>query len=114
MALRSRHSYSYIRKTIALATGALILGFAGSVSANRVTLVATINNQAILLPASWSIFKLGDKAQPEPVVTLPRHSGTVQLPAGQYRALVKHEQKTKETHFRVESGVDKTVTIALD
>jgi hypothetical protein len=89
---------------------------AGSASANRVTLVATANNQSILLPVSWSVFKLDDKSSPpKPVAELEqRHSGTVQLPAGHYRATVTQAQTVKEAVFKVEANVDKTVTIAFD
>ena len=115
MALCSYQSYRSIRKTIAITAGAIVLLVANSpVSANRVTLVATVNNQIVLLPANWSIFKLSDKELQNPIATLPRHTGTVHLPAGQYRATVKQNHITKETEFRVESKTDKTVTIALD
>lgn len=89
---------------------------AGSASANRVTLVATVNNQSILLPVSWSVFKLDDKgSSPKPVAELEqRHSGTVHLPAGRYRATVTQEHVVKEAVFKVEANVDKTITIALD
>lgn len=114
MALRSHHSYRLIRKSLNITIGALVLVMAGTASANRVTLVATVNNQAVLLPASWVIFKLHDTEHAEPIVTLPRHSGTVHLAAGHYRATVTQENTTKQTEFRVESNVDKTVTVALD
>ncbi|SDZ85916.1 hypothetical protein SAMN05660964_00429 [Thiothrix caldifontis] len=100
-------------KALAIATGLCALALASPASANRITLVATMNNQSVLSPAHWFIFNIGDQQQ-EPVAELPRHSGTVYLPAGKYRAEVKQNQRIKHTEFRVESNVDKTVTIALD
>jgi hypothetical protein len=114
MALCSYQSYHCIRKTTAIVMGMIVLLMASTASANRVTLVATVNNQIILSPASWSIFKLSDKELQEPIATLPRLTGTVHLPAGQYRATVKQKHITKQTEFRVESNTDRTVTIALD
>lgn len=80
--------------------------------ANRVTLIATLNNQSALSPAFWSIFK--ENEQHKPFVTLPRHSGTIHLPPGKYQATVKSNKSVKKTVFRVESGVSTTVTVALD
>jgi hypothetical protein len=87
---------------------------AGTASANRITLVATVNNQAVLLPAHWAIFKLDDTEQSIPVAELPRHSGTVQLPAGQYIAKVKQDDIIRHAEFRVESNTDKTINVPLD
>ena len=114
MALRSHHSSTSTSRIISLAIGSMILLMAGTAAANRITLVATVNNQSVLLPAHWAIFKLEDKEQRDPVAVLPRHSGTVQLSAGQYIAKVTRENTTRHTEFRVESNTDKTVRVALD
>jgi len=116
MSSRSRIAYPSITTLSAITVGAILMVIAGSASANRVTLVATANNQSILLPVSWSVFKLDDNKSPStPVAELAqRHSGTVYLPPGRYRATVTQEKIIKEAIFKVEANVDKTVTIALD
>lgn len=114
MALHAHHTNAFIRQIVAVSVAAFFLLAVTPASANRVTLVATVNNQVILSPASWSIFKLSDKDQQDPVATLPRHTGTIHLPAGQYRATLKQNHIVKQTEFRVEANTDKTVTIALD
>lgn len=108
--------YSNIPPLSATVVGVIFMMMAGSASANRVTLVATTNNQSILMPVSWAIFKLNDTSSPpKPVAELARrHSGVVVLPAGQYRATVTQETIVKETTFKVESNVDSIVRIALD
>ncbi len=78
----------------------------------RVTLIATINNRSALLPGRWLIYKASDMRQP--YSTMPGHSGTLVLPAGKYRARVEVNNKSKETTFRVETDVDKMVTVAVD
>lgn len=98
--------------SLMLAFGLLTATPAVEAGQSRVTLVATINNRSALLPGKWLIFKATDMHHP--ISTLPRHSGTVLLPAGKYRARVEVNNKIKETAFRVETDVDKMVTIAVD
>ncbi|OQX15300.1 MAG: hypothetical protein BWK73_07160 [Thiothrix lacustris] len=116
MLSRPRIASPSITTLSAITIGAIFMVMAGSASANRVILVATANNQSILLPVSWSVFKLDDKrSPPKPVAELQhRHSGTVYLPAGDYRATVTQAQVVKETVFKVEANVDRTVNIAFD
>lgn len=113
---RSHLASPSITTISAITIGTILMVMANSASANRVTLVATVNNQSILSPVSWSVFKLDDKSSPpKPVAELEqRHSGTVHLPVGHYRATVTQEQIVKEAIFKVEANVDKTITIALD
>lgn len=97
---------------------ATLLGFAlamwctSALAACKVTFVATIANRPALLPAMWSISRLDNPLQP--TVILDRHSGTLNLPAGQYRAVVNANQQSKETQFRVESEQDIVIRVALD
>ena len=81
-------------------------------SNSTIALVATINNQAVLAAAHWSIFKIDDPSTP--LVTLPRHTGTISLPAGTYKAKVEMQNKTREQNFRVEAGVMSRVGISMD
>lgn len=113
---RSRPAPLGITAISAVTIGTILMVMAGSASANRVTLVATINNQSILEPVSWAVFKLdGTNTSSKPVAELERrHSGTVYLDAGRYRATVTQEHIRKEAIFKVEANVDKTITIALD
>ncbi len=106
MERRSPHAVLRMKQAAVLAIGVSILTVSGSASANRVTLIATINNQSVLSPASWAIFAVGDKAKKQAVATLPRHSGTVELPAGQYFATVKLDQEGQGNQIprRVQSG----------
>ncbi|UOG92517.1 MAG: hypothetical protein L3K52_01980 [Candidatus Thiothrix sulfatifontis] len=113
---RTRIAYPSVTTIGALTLGAILMVMAGPASANRVTLIATANNQSILSPVSWSVFRLNDnRSPPKPVAELQhRHSGTVHLPAGDYRATVTQAQIIKETVFKVEANVDRTVNIAFD
>ncbi len=79
---------------------------------STIALVATINNQAVLAAAHWSIFKIDDPSTP--LVTLPRHTGTISLPAGTYKAKVEMQNKVREQSFRVEAGVMNRVVIPMD
>lgn len=114
MKLGSAFFYPHLKQTILLTTGIIILTVSGTASANRITLVVTSNQQSILSPATWAVFTVKDKERKAPIATLPRHSGTVILPAGQYLARVQIDQQSRETAFWVESNVDRIVNISLD
>ena len=91
----------------------LWLGTASASHASgKVTLVATLGNQPALWPAFWNIFEVGDTTTP--IKSLPRHSGTLELPAGKYMAILNFDQKTKEKLFRVETDRDVTVIVSMD
>ena len=83
-----------------------------SVAASTVTLVATIANQPALSPATWNIFR-ADRSN-EWITTLTRHSGTINLPAGQYKAIVELNDLRREARFRVESEQSILVKVAMD
>lgn len=114
MKLCSAFCYPYIKQSLLLISAIALFAASGAASATKVTLVATIGEQSVLSPASWAVFAIKDKERKTPVATLPRHSGTVDLPAGQYYATVQMQQKSGEAEFRVESGVDRVVSIPLD
>lgn len=78
----------------------------------KVTLVATLDNQPALLPAQWNIFRIDNPYQP--LRTLSRHSGTIDLPAGQYTVTVELNQHRKKAAFRVESEQSILVKVAMD
>lgn len=111
-ALRSSRAIASSGLTFILAFGLSVASISAHASQSRITLVATINNQSALLPGKWLIYKLSDLRHP--VATLTRHSGTVYLPAGQYRARVELNEKVKEANFRVETEADSLVTVAMD
>lgn len=91
----------------------LWLGLLGNVYASgKVTLIATVDNQPALRPALWSIYDLGSGKRF--IKSLPRHSGTLDLPAGRYLATLTFDQKTKEKMFRVETDRDTTVILPMD
>lgn len=114
MSLCSAIYYPSLKQGVALAVGAALLIASSIASANRITLVVTMNKQSALAPASWAIFTAKDKERKTPVATLPRHSGIIDLPAGHYCAKVQMDKKSGEAEFRVESNVDRVVNIALD
>jgi hypothetical protein len=102
------------RQAVIRATSVALLLVSSTVAANQVTLVTVSKGQMALLPASWTIFKAKDKERKTPIASLPRHTGTIDLPAGFYCAQVKAKKQTKETVFRVQSNVNEVVTISLD
>lgn len=113
--METARSFRMIHATGLALTLAFGLGLASPLahaSQSRVTFVATINNRSALLPGKWLIYKISDLRNP--VNTLPGHSGTINLPPGKYRARVELNHKIKETDFKVETEVDKLVTIAMD
>lgn len=110
--LRSSRVFTSSWMAFVLALGLSVASISAQANQSRVTLVATIENRSALVPGKWLIYKLSDLRNP--VTTLTRHSGTVFLPAGQYRARVELNHKVKETNFRVESDTDKIVTVAMD
>jgi len=110
-----RYSRIFLSSGLAFlcAVGAADINAATNTSAiSRVRLVATLNGQPALQEANWTIFSVND--QRHPAATLPRHSGTVFLSAGQYRATVRLDGITKQTSFRVESETENIVKVAMD
>ncbi len=83
-----------------------------SYASGKVTLIATVDNQPALRPALWTIYDLNSGKRL--IKSLPRHSGTVDLPAGKYLATLTFDQKIKEKTFRVEADRDTTVIVAMD
>lgn len=95
---------------LATSVGSLQTAYANAI--NRVKLVATLNGQPALQGVNWIIFNINDPRNPAAV--LPRHSGTVFLPAGQYRATIQLDHKIKETLFRVETEADTVIHVPMD
>ncbi|EIJ34592.1 hypothetical protein [Thiothrix nivea] len=114
MKLYSAFFYPRAKQYLLLTGSIALLAASTSTAATTVTLVATIKEQPVLAPASWTVFSIKDKEQKSPIATLPRHSGTVNLPNGFYCAKVQMQHKSGEAEFWVESGVDKVVSIPLD
>lgn len=96
---------------LAVATSSLC-GIAYANLTSNVRLVATLNGQPALHKVSWTIFNVNDRRYPAAV--LPRHTGTVQLSPGSYHAIVSLDNKTKQTHFRVETDTDSVIHVAMD
>lgn len=79
---------------------------------NKVKLVATLNGQPALREAEWKIYNIHDPRHI--VATLPRHSGTVFLPAGDFITTVKVGNYMLQTRkFRVEADADNLVKVAV-
>ncbi|MDX9989841.1 MULTISPECIES: hypothetical protein [Thiothrix] len=79
---------------------------------SKVRLVATLNGQPALQEANWTIFSVNDRQHPAAV--LPRHTGTVLLSPGFYRATISLDNKTKQTDFHVETDADNVIRVAMD
>lgn len=86
------------------------IGNSGQLS--KVKLMATLNGQPALQEAAWEIYSLNDPLNA--VATLPRHSGTVFLASGEYRAMVKLNRKTREQRFRVETDAENLIKVPMD
>lgn len=112
MMLRPVFFRSLTQRAVVATAGVAIMLAAGSAMANQITLITLSKGQLALLPASWTIFNAKDRSKS--VASLPRHTGTISLPAGHYHAKLEAEGQTKETEFRVESNVDKVVTLSID
>lgn len=110
MKLSCPRSFAYL-SFVAL----LLLGTAGICQAkSKVTLLATIDNQPAFRPALWKVFDINDRTRTVALETLPRYSGTVQLPAGKYLATLEFNKIIKETTFRVEPEQDMLVQLPMD
>lgn len=79
---------------------------------SKVTLVATLDNQLAFRSVLWNIFDIRNKK--DPLRTLSRHSGTVELPAGQYLVTLEFNKKTKEATFRLEPEQNLIVNLSMD
>lgn len=93
----------------------LVLGITLPIQAstlNQVKLVATIGGQPALQEARWVIYNINNPYTP--AATLPQHTGTVLLPAGNYRATVSLDSKSRETLFRVENETSNEIRVAMD
>lgn len=79
---------------------------------SKVTLVATLDNQPAFRSVLWNIFDIRNRK--DPLKTLPRHSGTIELPAGQYVVTLEFNKQTKETIFRLEPEQNLILNVAMD
>jgi hypothetical protein len=111
--MQARYSRILVSSGLALLCITSLCASAAVNGISQVKLSATLHGQPLMQEASWTIFNLND--QEKPAALLPRHSGTVLLSAGQYRAFVKlNDGITKGHFFRVESGAENTVSVPMD
>ncbi|MFN3786216.1 MAG: hypothetical protein ACK4RS_05190 [Thiothrix sp.] len=101
-------------KRVAVATAVLSLLAINPVAAGQVTLASTNNGQLAFTRASWSIFKRSDKERQHPVAVLPRHTGVLNLPEGEYVARLTASEKVRETDFEVNSDGNKLISLPVD
>lgn len=102
------------KRTALLVVITLGLLAANPVAANQVTLAFVNDGQLAFAKASWSIFKRGDQERQNPVAVLPRHTGVVNLPEGEYFARLTVGGQTHETSFKVDSNGSKLVSLPVD
>lgn len=111
--MKFRYSRLFISLSLFLLSTAYASAAIGNSSQlNKVKLMATLNGQPALQEAEWKIYGINDPRHPAAI--LPRHSGTVFLPPGEYRAIVKLKWKMRERQFRVETDADNLIKIAMD
>jgi hypothetical protein len=79
---------------------------------SKVRLAATLHGQPAMKEAEWRIDSLDDPQQP--AVILPRHSGTVFLAPGRYRATITVDQRIHVSTFRVETDADNLIRVPVD
>ncbi|QTR51415.1 hypothetical protein [Candidatus Thiothrix anitrata] len=98
--------------TFLLITSGSVYNVAHANLTSKVRLVATLNGQPALQEAYWTIFSINDRQHPAAI--LPRHTGTVQLPPGSYRAQISLNNRVKEAAFHVETNADNVIRVAMD
>lgn len=103
-----------IKQASLLALAILGLLTVNPVAANQVTLAFVSNGRLAFAKASWVIFKRGDQERQNPVAVLPRHTGVVNLPEGEYVARLTVGGQTHETSFKVDSNGSRLVSLPAD
>lgn len=111
-----------LRNTIMSVTAlAILLGAAVNVNAAirserpaNVTLVATLNEGPAMRPVLWTVYRLDNNNRPTPVTSFRRHSASIVLEPGRYRAEANLNNVNRSRIFDVSSRTSSSVVVAMD
>ncbi|HRJ53525.1 MAG TPA: hypothetical protein PLE99_12225 [Candidatus Thiothrix moscowensis] len=79
----------------------------------NVTLVATINNGPAMRPVRWTLYRLENNS-PVWVDSFRRHSATIPLKPGRYRAEANLNNVNRSRVFDVSTRSNSSVVVAMD
>lgn len=84
-----------------------------SIPLSKVNLMAVRNHQLLLKPMDWEVFRL-DRDQRYSVGKYRLHSNSIQVPPGQYEAVVKHANKVSKRRFWVQKETTNKVMLVME
>ncbi len=83
-------------------------------NAPNVHLVATLNNGPAMRPVKWSVYRLDNNHQETLVQSFERHSASIPLKPGRYRAQATFNNVSRTRIFDVSSNSSSKVVVAMD
>ncbi|PIE00355.1 MAG: hypothetical protein CSA79_04205 [Thiothrix nivea] len=78
-----------------------------------VSLMAVRNNQPLLQPMEWEIFRL-DHHQRHRIGRYYQHANRISIPPGQYEAVVRYRNNTSKRRFWVQQETSHNVILVVD
>ncbi|MBU0654224.1 MAG: hypothetical protein KJ914_03725 [Gammaproteobacteria bacterium] len=80
----------------------------------NVTLVATLNEGPAMRPVRWTVYRLDNNNRPIPVTSFRRHSASIVLEPGRYRAEANLNNVNRSRVFDVSRRSSSSVVVAMD
>ncbi len=101
---------------IVLTSSASMYSTGASVADNtsNVHLVATLNNGPAMRPVKWSVYRLNNNQQATLVQSFERHSASIPLAPGRYRAEATFNNVSRTRVFDVGLKTNSRVVVAMD
>lgn len=107
--------------SIGILAAATLLGAVSTVNAAirdegraNVTLVATLNEGPAMRPVRWTVYRLDNNNRPTAVTSFRRHSASITLPPGRYRAEANLDSVNRSRVFDVSTRTSNNVVVAMD
>lgn len=82
-------------------------------AASKVYLVATINNGPAMKPVKWKVFRLHN-GEPQLIQSFQRHSVSMRLEPGRYRAIASLDSTQRSREFDVRTFANSNIVVAMD
>lgn len=79
----------------------------------EVNLIAVENNQPLLKPVEWAVFRL-EKGERHYVGSYYQHSQGITIPAGYYEVVATHASTVRSRQFLVKENTSNRIVLAMD
>lgn len=77
-----------------------------------IRLVATLKNNPAFTNVVWKVYRVDDNVQP--IKTIPRHTATLRLSPGNYRAVAYLNNKRRSQNFSLKANAQANIVISMD